>query len=42
MGYRGFFVMEMWSEEDEGFVPYLKTAVNYIRGIMKQVDEMAV
>ena len=41
MGYRGFFVMEMWSEEDESFVPYLKTAAGYIRDIMRQVDEMA-
>lgn len=41
MGYRGFFVMEMWSEEKESFVPYLKKATDYIRGIMKQVDEMA-
>ena len=38
MNYHGFFVSEMWCEEDESFIPYLKTAADFIRGKMKLVD----
>ena len=40
LNYRGFFVSEMWCEEDESFIPYLKTAADFIRGKMKLVDEI--
>lgn len=39
MDYRGFFIMEMWSEEDEAFIPYLKTAVDFIREKIRLADE---
>ena len=39
MEYRGFFILEMWSEEDEAFLPYLKTAAGFVREKIRQADE---
>ena len=36
--FHGLFVAEMWSDEDEGFIPYLTTAVDFIRGKIKAAN----
>lgn len=41
IGYHGLFVAEMWCDEDESFVPYLKTAADFIRAKIKAADERA-
>ncbi len=35
MDYNGLFVAEMWSDEDEGFIPYLSVAAEFIREKIK-------
>ena len=39
LDFHGMFIAEMWSDEDEGFIPYLTTAVNYIRGKIKAANQ---
>lgn len=39
MDYNGLLIAEMWSNEEEGFIPYLKTAADFIRSKMQAADE---
>ena len=39
LNYRGFFVSEMWCNEDDAFIPYLKTAADFIRSKIKMADD---
>ncbi len=38
MDFNGLFVAEMWSDEDEGFIPYLSTAAEFIREKIKAAN----
>lgn len=39
MNFHGFFVAEMWSDEDEAFIPYLKESCDFIRAKIKAANE---
>ena len=39
MNYHGLFITEMWSEENEEFIPYLKEVVKFVREKTRIVDE---
>ena len=36
--FHGVFIAEMWSDENEGFIPYLSTAASYIRQAIRAAD----
>lgn len=38
MDFHGFFVCEMWCDEDEAFLPYLKVANDFVRSRIRAVD----
>lgn len=39
MNYHGLFITEMWSEEKEEFIPYLKEVVDFVKEKCRIVDE---
>ena len=39
MDFHGFFVCEMWSDEEESFIPYLKVANDFLRAKIRAVDQ---